>query len=130
MSRILVVEDNPLNLSLVRELLLHHGHEVVEAKTADEASEKLAMGSPPDLVLLDIQIPGGGGLRVLQRIRADGRLGKLGVVAVTAQAMHGDRQTILDAGFDGYVSKPIRARSFVSEVEAFIDAARAARGGN
>jgi len=123
MSRILVVEDNPMNLSLVRELLRHHGHEVVEAGTVDEAWAQLAAGGLPELVLLDLQIPGGGGQRLLQRMRADPLLGRLCVVAVTAQAMHGDRQKVLDAGFDGYISKPIQARRFVADVEAYIGAA-------
>jgi CheY-like chemotaxis protein len=124
MSRILVVEDNAVNLRLVRELLRHSGHEVVEATSVDEAWAQLATDGLPELVLLDLQIPGGGGQRLLQRMRGDERLRALCVVAVTAQAMHGDRQKILQAGFDGYMGKPIRARSFVQEVEAYIGVAR------
>ncbi|MBX3203541.1 MAG: response regulator [Labilithrix sp.] len=119
MSVILVVEDHPMNRLLVRDVLEHRGHEVVEARNVDEAARALA-ARVPDLVLLDIQIPGGGGEAVLRSIREHPELATLPVVAVTAFAMAGDRARLLAAGFDGYVSKPIDTRAFGPTVEAFI----------
>jgi two-component system cell cycle response regulator DivK len=123
MSRILVVEDNPVNMKLVQELLHYAGHEVALATTVDEAFGQLALSPLPDLVLLDLHIPGGGGERVLQHIRADERLATLCVVAVTAQAMHGDRERVLRSGFDGYIAKPIQVRSFAAEIAVLVAAA-------
>ncbi|MBX3232451.1 MAG: response regulator [Labilithrix sp.] len=119
MSRVLVVEDHPMNRMLVRELLEHRGHEVAEACDVEEARGALTRGAP-DIVLLDIQIPGGGGPAVLDFIRASPALRALPVVAVTAQAMTGDRERFLAAGFDGYVSKPIDTRSFCATIEGFL----------
>ncbi|MBX3219172.1 MAG: response regulator [Labilithrix sp.] len=119
MSVILVVEDHPMNRLLVRDVLEHRGHEVVEARNVDEAARALA-ARVPDLVLLDVQIPGGGGEAVLRSIREQAELATLPVVAVTAFAMAGDRARLLAAGFDGYVSKPIDTRAFGPTVEAFI----------
>jgi CheY-like chemotaxis protein len=118
MSRILVVEDNPVNMKLVEEILRLGRHDIVGATTVEEARSRLSHGAPPDLVLLDLHIPGGGGERVLNYIRAEPRLAQLPVIAVTAQAMQGDRERILEAGFDGYISKPIQVREFAAEVEA------------
>jgi CheY-like chemotaxis protein len=118
--RILVVEDNALNLRLVRDILQMRGHTVESAGDVAEARQRLS-GPPPELVLMDIQIPGGGGELLLREIRA-GALAGVPVVAVTAQAMDGDRQRLLQAGFDGYLSKPIDVRSFAATVEAFVPA--------
>lgn len=105
MSTILVVEDNVLNRALLRDILEYAGHAVVEAGGVDDAWVALSDG-PPDLVLLDILIPGGGGEHLIARIRREPRLAGLRVVAVTALAMPGDRERLLRAGFDEYVSKP------------------------
>jgi CheY-like chemotaxis protein len=120
MSRILVVEDNPMNMRLVCELLRYGGHETATATTVDEACSALDQAGLPELVLLDLQIPGGGGLRVLEHIRADPRLAPLRVVALTAQAMQGDRERILGQGFDAYIPKPIEVRTFIGEVDALL----------
>jgi two-component system cell cycle response regulator DivK len=110
---VLVVEDNVINRRLLRDLLVYGGHEVWEAGGVLEALERLEHGVP-DIALLDIQIPGGGGESLLDRIRADPRTTTLKVVAVTALAMPGDRERLLAAGFDAYVSKPIDTREFLS----------------
>jgi two-component system cell cycle response regulator DivK len=116
---ILVVEDNEINLQLVRDLLEYAGFEVAEAGSVDEGRSKLREARPA-LVLMDIQIPGGGGESLLREIRADRALAHTPVVAVTAYAMHGDRDKYLAAGFDGYLSKPIDTRTFVESVRAFL----------
>lgn len=105
MARVLIVEDNELNRILARELVAADGHSVTEATTADEALALVRPGAF-DVVLLDVQIPGGGH-SVLWTLRADPLLAPLPVVAVTAFAMSGDRERLLEAGFDDYVSKPI-----------------------
>jgi CheY-like chemotaxis protein len=115
--RILVVEDNPLNRRLVEALLVHRGHKVLQASTVDEGRELLT-GEPPDVVLLDIHIPGGGGELLLAEIRKSDVLARMPVVAVTASAMSGDRERLLALGFDAYLSKPIDTRSFAHDVEA------------
>lgn len=119
MSRILVVEDHPMNRLLLRDILEHRGHDVIEARDVGEARRVLAEGTP-DLVLLDIQIPGGGGESVLSSIRTTERTSRLPVIAVTASAMVEDRQRLLTTGFDGYISKPIDTRAFGPAVEEFL----------
>lgn len=120
-ARILVVEDHPLNRKLVRDILEHRGHEIIEATSVAEGRERLREARP-DLVLLDVHMPGGGGEILLAEIRSspDPALARLPVLAVTALAMRGDRERLLRAGFDGYFSKPIDTRRFGPEVEAFL----------
>jgi two-component system cell cycle response regulator DivK len=114
--RVLVVEDNPMNLRLVQALLVHRGHVVIDAATVDQGRARLAEGRP-DVVLLDIHIPGGGGVVLLEEIRKSESLASLPVIAVTASAMSGDKERLLALGFDAYLSKPIDTRSFGPEVE-------------
>ena len=104
-ARIAVVEDNPDNRLLVR-AILEELYEVEEYANGPDALAGLAT-SRPDLVLLDISLPGMDGVEVLRRVRADARLAALPVVALTAHAMAGDREKFLAAGFDEYVTKPI-----------------------
>ena len=118
-ATILVVEDNPLNLQLVRDILEYRGHAVEVAMTVPDARLRLQAGRP-DLVLLAIQVPGGGGETLLREIRASAALADLPVIAVTALAMDGDRERLLAAGFDGYLSKPIDTRTFGPTVESFV----------
>ena len=99
---ILIVEDNELNLELVRDLLQHHGYETVEARNAADALT-LAAERCPDLILMDIQLPDVDGVRALDRLRADARTASIGVVALTAFAMDDDRRRLLRAGFDSYL---------------------------
>jgi CheY-like chemotaxis protein len=116
--RILVVEDNAMNRQLLRDILGHRGHEVLEAANVGEARAHLSEARP-DVVVLDVQIPGGGGEALVREIRGDPSLASLPVVAVTAFAMAGDRERLLAAGFDGYISKPIDTRAFGPAVEGY-----------
>jgi two-component system, cell cycle response regulator DivK len=118
--RILVVEDNPLNLKLVRDVLQFAGYDVIEAQSGEEGL-RVAQQDPPDLVLMDLQLPGIDGTETLRRLR-EGSLGRdVPVVAVTAFAMAEDRERASQAGFDGFVEKPISVRELPGQVEAFLD---------
>ena len=119
-EQILVVEDNEKNMKLVRDVLVATGYRTLEAATGDQAVE-LAAEHSPDLVLMDIQLPDVDGVNVLGRLRADERTARIPVLAVTAQAMHGDRERFLAAGFDGYVSKPLNIREFIGIVRHHCD---------
>lgn len=119
-EQILVVEDNEKNMKLVRDVLVATGYRTLEAATGGQAIE-LAAEHSPDLVLMDIQLPDFDGVHVLGRLRADERTERIPVLAVTAQAMHGDRERFLAAGFDGYVSKPLNIREFIGTVRQHCD---------
>ena len=114
-EQILVVEDNEKNMKLFRDVLLAKGYRTLEATTGVEAVD-LASEHTPDLVLMDIQLPDLDGVQALHRLRADARTATIPIVALTAQAMHGDRERFLAEGFDGYVSKPVNVREFVGIV--------------
>jgi CheY-like chemotaxis protein len=116
MIKVLMAEDSPVNRELLREILEARGCEVDEAVDGEEALEKMGR-SRPDILLLDIGMPKLDGFGVIQRVRQDPNLANLPVLAVTAYAMRGDREKGLDAGFDGYLSKPINARSLFAEME-------------
>jgi two-component system, cell cycle response regulator DivK len=105
-EQILVVEDNGKNMKLFRDVLLARGYRPLEATTGRQAVE-LASEHEPDLVLMDIQLPDIDGVDALGRLRADARTASIPVLALTAQAMHGDREQFLAAGFDDYISKPV-----------------------
>jgi CheY-like chemotaxis protein len=117
----LLVEDNALNRELARALLSAGGFDVVEVGSGAAALEAIDRALP-DVVLLDIGLPDLTGEEVVARIRADERTRGLPVIAVTAYAMRGDEERLLATGFDGYVSKPIRSREFVSAVRAVMQA--------
>jgi two-component system cell cycle response regulator DivK len=117
--RILVVEDNPLNLKLVRDVLTASGYEVVEAQTGEDGVS-LAADCAPDLVLMDLQLPGIDGYEALRLIREDPRVGEVPIVALTAFAMREDRERTARAGFDGYLSKPISVRDLPAQVGDFL----------
>ncbi|WP_457184713.1 response regulator [Nocardioides sp. P5_E3] len=117
--RVLVIEDNALNLKLVRDVLQHAGYDVVEAATG-ELGVASAASEPPDLVLLDLQLPGIDGHETLRRLRAGVIPDRVPVVAVTALAMAEDRDRAQRAGFDGYLEKPISPRSLPAQVERFL----------
>jgi two-component system cell cycle response regulator DivK len=117
-ATILVVEDNALNLKLVRDVLRHAGYEVLEAVTGEDGV-RLAAEAHPDLVLMDLQLPGIDGAEALRRLRA-GDQPQVPVVAVTAFAMDEDRVQAERDGFDGYLQKPISIRALPSQVEAFL----------
>lgn len=117
--RILVVEDNPMNLELVRDILTAEGYEVIEA--ADGATGvAVALLEHPALILMDLQLPGLDGLEATRQIRADPALRGIPIVAVTAHAMKGDDDKALAAGCDGFVAKPIQVRDFVGTVKKFL----------
>jgi two-component system, cell cycle response regulator DivK len=114
-ERILVVEDNEKNMKLFRDVLGATGYRTVEATTGGEAV-LLATEQAPDLVLMDIQMPDVDGVEALRRLRADERTAAIPVLAVTAQAMQGDRERFLAEGFDGYLSKPVNVRELIGTV--------------
>jgi two-component system cell cycle response regulator DivK len=116
---ILVVEDNERNLKLLRDVLEYEGHDVRVARTGEDAVT-LAVKDPPDLVLMDLQLPGIDGMEALRRLRESPRTADIPVVAVTAQAMKQDRERVLRAGFNGYVEKPISVRAFPDQVRRFL----------
>lgn len=115
MARILIVEDSPDNMKLFRTILTLKGHEVTGLSGGDGLLDAVEKG-PPDLVLMDIQLPGKDGFALLQEIRKSGMPG-VRVIALTAHAMTGDRERALDAGFDGYITKPIDIRNFPEQVQ-------------
>jgi two-component system, cell cycle response regulator DivK len=117
-----VVEDNEKNMKLFRDVLLASGYRTLEATTAGQAVE-LAATHAPDLVLMDIQLPDFGGDEALVRLRADERSASIPVVALTAQAMEGDRERFLAAGFDGYLSKPVNVGDLVATVRGYCEGA-------
>ena len=116
---ILVVEDNERNLKLLRDVLEYAGYDVRVARTAEDGIT-LAVSEPPDLVLMDLQLPGIDGMEALRQLRESSRTADIPVVAVTAQAMKQDRERALDAGFNGYVEKPISVRAFPDQVRRFL----------
>jgi CheY-like chemotaxis protein len=117
-ERILIAEDNEKNIKLFRDVLQLSGYETLEASTGEQAIE-LAIRHTPDLVLMDIRLPGPDGLEALRRLREDERTADIPVVALTAQAMAGDRERFLEAGFNGYVSKPVNIVEFISTVRHY-----------
>ena len=119
-ERILVVEDNEKNMKLFRDVLVATGFRTLEATTGGEAVD-LAVEHAPDLVLMDIQLPDADGVDVLHRLRTDDRTAAIPVLAVTAQAMQGDRERFLAAGFDGYVSKPLHVGELIDTVRRHCD---------
>jgi len=113
-SRILVVEDSPDNMKLFRTLLRLKGHEIAELWSGEGLLETIESSSP-ELVLMDIQLPGKDGFALLREIRQS-PYRRLRVIALTAHAMSGDRERALQAGFDGYITKPIDIRQFPDQV--------------
>jgi len=119
-ERILVVEDNEKNMKLFRDVLSATGYRTLEATTGGEAVE-MATRHVPDLVLMDIQMPDFDGVQALRRLRADTRTASLRILAVTAQAMQGDREHFLAEGFDGYLSKPVNVQELLGTVRRYVD---------
>lgn len=118
-ARILVVEDNPMNLELVRDILAAEGYDVIEAADGP-TGVAVARVEHPALILMDLQLPGLDGLEATRRIRADPALRGVPILAVTAHAMKGDDEKALAAGCDGFVAKPIVVRDFVATVKKFL----------
>lgn len=120
MSVILIVEDNEKNLKLVRDVLQVKGYRTLEAGTAEDGI-RLAQENKPDLVLMDIELPGMNGIDALRLLRADPATAAIPVAAVTASVMQQDRRVITEAGFDAYVSKPINVKEFLDTVRALLE---------
>jgi two-component system cell cycle response regulator DivK len=119
-AQVLVVEDNEKNMKLFRDVLAATGYRTLEATTGRQAVD-LAAKHLPDLVLMDIQLPDIDGVEALARLRADDRTASLPILALTAQAMEGDREHFLAVGFDGYLSKPVDVANFVATVRRYCE---------
>jgi two-component system cell cycle response regulator DivK len=118
-ARILLIEDNNANLELFDYLLGHAGHVILSAIDGGEGI-RMAREQRPDLILCDLQMPVFNGYEVLEQIKADPRLSATPVVALTAFSMPGDRNKAIDAGFAGYITKPIEPEAFVRQIEDFL----------
>ena len=116
---VLIVEDNARNLKLVRDVLEHAGYAILEAGDG-EAGVELAREQRPDLILMDVNLPGIDGVEALARLREDPATAAIPVAALTAYAMKDDRARLIAAGFDGYLEKPVSVRELPGQVEALI----------
>jgi CheY-like chemotaxis protein len=114
-ATILVVDDNPINLKLVSDLLAFEGYRVLKAEDGEQAAVSVE-AEPPDLILLDVDLPGIDGLTLTRRLKSDVRTGDIIIVALTAFAMKADRQRAMAAGCDAYVTKPIDTRGLPGQV--------------
>ncbi|HVF62549.1 MAG TPA: response regulator [Casimicrobiaceae bacterium] len=117
MATILIVEDNDKNMKLARDILQAKGYATIEAVTGEDGV-RLAKERLPELILMDIQLPGINGIEALRQIRADEATASIPIIAVTASVMATDRREITEAGFDGYVGKPISLKTFIDAVES------------
>ena len=120
MSLVLIVEDNDKNMKLARDILQAKGYETLEAVTGEDGV-KLALQRRPDLVLMDIQLPGINGIEAFKQIRADAKTAHIPVIALTASVTPTDRSQITAAGFDAFISKPISLKEFVETVSRLIE---------
>ena len=114
---VLIVEDNERSLKLERDVLGLHGYRTLEARTGEEGVD-LAFANTPDLILMDIRLPGINGDEALRRLRADARTSGIPVIALTSSATSDDRERLRVAGFDGYLAKPMDLKEFPAEVAA------------
>ena len=117
---VLVVEDNDMNMQLVEYLLEEGGYQIVKAASGEDALSIARGGEPVDLILMDIHLPGIDGLSVVSEMKSDERTKAIPILALTAHAMRGDRDRFLEAGCDGYISKPIDVKTFLSSIEQYI----------
>jgi CheY-like chemotaxis protein len=116
MKKILVVEDNQINIYLCSRIIKSSGYEVIEARTGEEGVA-LALKERPDLIIMDIQLPGIDGLETTKRIRESEADGEIPIIALTSYAMAGDRKKALKAGCTGYIEKPINPETFIAEIK-------------
>ncbi|HXG57755.1 MAG TPA: response regulator [Thermoanaerobaculia bacterium] len=125
---ILVVEDNDMNMQLVEYLLEEGGYGILKASSGEEALSITRSGTspPPDLILMDIHLPGMDGLSVVREIKNNERTRRVPILALTAHAMRGDKDRFLEAGCDGYISKPIDVKTFLSSIEQYLSPQRSA----
>ena len=120
MSLVLIIEDNDKNMKLARDVLQNKGYQTIEAVTGEDGV-KLAVQRTPDLVLMDIQLPGINGIEAFRQIRADAKTAHIPVVALTASVTPTDRSQITAAGFDAFIGKPINLKEFVATVKRLIE---------
>lgn len=123
--KILYVEDNPQNMRLVRKMLRVGGYDMLEAMDGMTGVE-VASREVPDLILMDINLPDIDGMEVTGRIKSDSRLQHIPVIALTANAMYGDRERFLEAGCDGYLAKPVSKNELLNTLAYFLSAQQAA----
>jgi CheY-like chemotaxis protein len=121
---VLVVEDNDMNMQLVEYLLEEGGYAIVKATSGEEALAvtRDTSAPPPDIILMDIHLPGMDGLSVVRQMKSDERTRNVPILALTAHAMRGDKDRFLDAGCDGYISKPIDVKTFLSSIRTYLHA--------
>jgi len=127
-ANILIVDDNPINLKLASDVLESEGFVVTRAADAEQALQMLQL-TVPDLILMDIALPGMDGLTLTRQLKLDGRLNRVPVIALTAFAMKGDDLKALDAGCSGYITKPIDTRNIAGQVESYLRSSRASNIG-
>ena len=123
MNTILIIEDNEKNMKLARDVLQSRGYATLEAVTGEDGV-RMAIETKPDLVLMDIQLPGINGIEALRQVRADPACARIPVVAFTASVTPTDRSHISAAGFDGFLSKPINLKEFLGTIERVLEAGR------
>jgi two-component system, cell cycle response regulator DivK len=123
----LIVEDNPDNMLLTKAVLRRAGYRTAEARSAEEALEQLRL-CEPDLVLMDIQLPGRDGLSLTRQMRADPRLADIPIIALSAHAMHDSHAQAIAAGCDGYITKPIDTRAFAGQLAAALESSQRRAG--
>ncbi len=121
-KKVMIVEDNELNMKLFRDLLVAHGYDTVQTRNGLDAMD-LARAEQPDLILMDIQLPEISGLDVTRQLKADPDLFKIPIIAVTAFAMKGDEERIHQGGCEAYISKPISVTRFMEVIRSFLDEA-------
>jgi CheY-like chemotaxis protein len=121
-ARVLVVEDNEMNMQLVEYLLEEGGYQIVKAASGEEALATARGGEAVDLILMDIHLPGIDGLSVIREMKADPQTGSIPILALTAHAMRGDKDRFLEAGCDGYISKPIDVKTFLTSIRSYLRA--------
>jgi len=119
MKRVLVVEDNENNMKLICLVLKKHGYEPIQAFTGEEGVDK-AIEERPDIILMDIQLPDISGLEAVERIRMVDDMQEILIIAITSYAMSGDRERMLDVGFEGYFEKPIDPLTIIKDIEKIV----------
>ncbi len=127
-SRVLLVEDNPDNFELVRFLLEHAGYQVLEAHDGQKGLD-LARRELPDLVVMDLSLPGVDGWTAARELKADPKTASIPLLALTAHTLPGDRNRALESGFNGYISKPINIKSFADDIAQVLQAKTTSKKG-
>lgn len=119
MTRVILVEDNEMNARLLQHVLGRDGFEVTVFNSAEDAVARTA-NEKPDIILMDIQLPGMDGLEAARRIKADPATSTIPIIAITAHAMSGDRERIIEAGCEGYIAKPLNTREIPDQIRSYL----------